>query len=136
MAQAEEQHEEALIRAFVRTERQPRLLSLLGSPKGRAKLRAALPHFSDLDPRYARRVPPAEQQAGAIEALLRRLGAPALCQLLAEDAQLDGREMPLAEALGAVVGRGMGAFISCLPGRLAYFEAEDAGERYVLHRAV
>lgn len=42
--------------------------------------------------------------------------------------------MPLDEALRAVVGRGMGAFVSCVPGRLAYFESEEPGSRYLLHR--
>jgi hypothetical protein len=55
--------------------------------------------------------------------------------LLAEDPALDGREFPLEEALNAVVGRGMGAFVSCLRGRLAYFEGEEPGERYLLERA-
>jgi hypothetical protein len=29
----------------------------------------------------------------------------------------------------------MGTFVSCIPGRLAYFEAEGPGQRYVLERA-
>jgi len=38
------------------------------------------------------------------------------------------------EALGEVVGRQMGTFLSCIPGRLAYFEGEDMGFRWVLER--
>jgi len=30
----------------------------------------------------------------------------------------------------------MGAFVSCIPGKLGYFESEEPGERYVLERAV
>jgi hypothetical protein len=56
--------------------------------------------------------------------------------LLAEDAALDGRRMPLVDALNEVVGRGMGAFVSCLPGRLAFYEGEDTGERYLLERTI
>lgn len=58
----------------------------------------------------------------------------ATCVLLAEDKTLDGRELPLDAAVSAVVGRGMGAFVSCLPGRLAYYEGEAPGERYLLER--
>lgn len=134
--QAPAEHEAALIRAFVRADRQPRLLGLLSSPKGRPKLRAALAHFRDLDPRFAHPVPPAQQQAAAIEALLRAKGAPELCYVVAEAPELDGRAMPLAEVLEAVVGRGLGALVSCLPGRLGYFESEERGARYVLERAV
>jgi hypothetical protein len=43
--------------------------------------------------------------------------------------------MLLEETLRVVVGRGMDAFVSSLPGRLAYFEGEEAGERYLLERA-
>jgi hypothetical protein len=33
-----------------------------------------------------------------------------------------------------VVGHNDGTFISCIPGRLAYFEGEGLNERYVLQR--
>ena len=42
--------------------------------------------------------------------------------------------MGLSEALAEVIGRGMGTFISCLPGKLAYFEGEERNERYICHR--
>ena len=126
-------HASALLNAFVRPERRARYLGLLASAKGRAKLRAQLAHFRDLDPRFAAPVPGGQGPA-AIAALLVDRGAPPVCYVLSEDADLDGREMPLAEGLAAVVGRGMGTFLSCVPGRLAYFEGEDAGERFVLER--
>ena len=132
----EHEHAEALIRAFVAPGRRERYLGLLASGRGRAKLRAALAHFRDFDARVVRPVPPAEQTAAGVAALLRARGAPAECVLLAEDAALDGRRLPLDDALAAVVGRGLGAFVSCLPGRLAYYDGEDAGERYALEPAV
>jgi hypothetical protein len=76
-----------------------------------------------------------EQNPADILLLLRKRGAPGECIFLAEDAALDGRRLPLDEAVAAVVGRGMGAFISCVPGRLAYFEGEDPSERCILERA-
>jgi hypothetical protein len=124
----------ALIRAFVAPERQARMLGLIGSARGRAKIRKSLAHYRDLDPRFASEIPKGEHTPEAIGRRLRARGAGATCTLLAEDAALDGRAMPLNEALLAVVGCGMGAFISCLPGRLAYFEGEDAGDRYLLER--
>ncbi len=130
------EHEESLIRAFVRRERRPRLLELLGSSKGRAKLRASLAHFRDLDMRFAHLVPPSNHHAREIEATLRAKGAPDTCHVLSESAALDGREMPLGSALADIVGGGMGSFVSCIPGKLGYFESEEAGERYILERAV
>ena len=128
----EQEHAAALIGAFVRAERRERYLALLASVRGRAKLRAALAHFRDLEPRTARPVPPTQQTPGAVAALLRAHGAPAECVVLAEDAALDGQRLSLEAALDAVVGRGMGAFVSCVAGRLAYYEGEEAGERYLL----
>jgi hypothetical protein len=66
--------------------------------------------------------------------LLRAHGAPADCYVLSEKKDLDGHTVPLEAALDAVVGRGMGALLSCIPGRLGYFEGEVSGERYVLER--
>jgi hypothetical protein len=43
--------------------------------------------------------------------------------------------MLLSEALREVVGRGMGTFVLCVPGKLGYYEGEDAGERYILEAA-
>ena len=128
-------HAEAAIRAFAAPERAPRYLALLGSKRGRAKLRADLAHTFHLDPRFATRVPGTEASPAAIGARLRALGAPESCYCLSEDGELDGRDMPLDQALAATIGRGMGTLISCVPGALAYYEAEDVNERFVLRRA-
>lgn len=132
----EEDEASVLIRAFVAPDRQARYLALLGSARGRAKARAVLAHFRDLDPRYARIVPANDQSAERMAAVLRQKGAPPACYLFAEDATLDDRRMPLSEALQTIIGRGQGAFVSCVPGRLAYFEGEDVGARYLLERDV
>jgi hypothetical protein len=128
------QHAEALVRAFVRPDRRARLLELLGTSKGRAKLRAALAHFADLDPRFARPLVPSKHHAHDIETILRERGAPDTCYILSESPDLDGHVMPLNSALQQIVGGGMGSFISCIPGTLGYFESEEAGERYILQR--
>lgn len=126
--------DEQLIRAFVLPERQDRLLALLSGTKQRRKLAASLAHFHALDPRFATRIAPGQQNAAAIEVLLRDRGAPEFCQVISEDPALDARELPLRDALQVVVGRGMGTFLSCIPGRLGYFESEEPGERYLLER--
>jgi hypothetical protein len=127
--------EETSIRAFAAPDRMDRYLTLLRSSRGRAKLRSTLAHSFELDVRYATRVPSADATPLAVEQLLRSLGAPDTCHCLSESTELDGRDLPLAQALTAVIGHGMGTLISCIPGVLGYFEGEDAGERYVLRRA-
>jgi hypothetical protein len=126
---------ENLIRAFVRPQRSSRYLALLGKRDGRVKLRAQLAHFSDLDLRFAEPIAGEDANAAAIERLLRAKGAPASCYCLSESAELDGQELSLAVALEQVVGQGIGTLLSCIPGRLAYYEGEDRGRRFILSRA-
>ena len=128
------EHERVLIRAFVVAKRRDRYLSFLRTPKGREKLIAALPHSFALDERYVHLVPRHKQNAASIEAILRSKGAPDTCHVVSEWSRVDGREMPLAEALKEIVGMSMGTILSCIPGRLAYFEFEDVGYRYILER--
>lgn len=133
---SELEHSSALVRAFIAPDRRERYLGLLASARGRAKLRRALAHLHDLDPRCTRELPKGVNTPAEIAAFLSAKGAPDECVLLAEDDALDGRCLPLADALDAVVGRGMGAFISCLPGRLALYEGEGPRERYLLEPAI
>jgi hypothetical protein len=130
------EHSSALIRAFIAPRRRERYLALLASPRGRDKLRRRLAHLHDLDPRCCHELPKGVHTAQEVGAHLEAKGAPAECVLLAEDRELDGQRLPLGNALEAVIGRGMGAFISCLPGQLAFYEGEDVGVRYVLEPAI
>jgi hypothetical protein len=128
------EHEEPLVRAFVVRPKQERMIDLLAKPKRRRDVLLTLAHFHDLDPRFAVRVPDAQQSRSEILKLLRARGAPADCYIISEKSDLDGHTLPLDAALDAVVGRGMGTLLSCLPGRLGYFEGEASGQRYVLER--
>lgn len=130
------EHSSALIRASIAPKRRERYLALLASTRGRDKLGRKLAHLYDVDPRCRRELPKGVHTAQEIGAHLKAKRAPAECVLLAEDDELDGQRLPLGDALEAVIGRGMGAFISCLPGRLAFYEGEDAGVRYVLEPAI
>ena len=128
-------HATALFAAFVLPDRRDRYANLLTSSKGRAKLRAGLAHLRDLDPKYTHPVRSANEDAAGIAADLRARGAPAECYVVSESAELDGRTLPLDAALEAVVGQGMGTLISCVPGKLGYYEGEDPGQRMILARA-
>ena len=129
----QELHERGLA-LFIVGEWRARFRESLASEKRRSKLRSQLPHFSHIDARFATAVPANEQTATALSARLRALGAGERCYLLSEDSELDGREMPLDEALSIVVGEGtqLATFISCIPGRVAYFHDEEPATRYVL----
>ena len=128
------EHDTALVRAFIAAERRDRYLGLLASARGREKLRRSLAHCRDLDMRFAHELPHGVHTPTAIAELLRTKGAPAECVLLSESDALDGRRLPLEEALSAILGRGMGTLVSCVPGRLGFYEGEGPRERYLLER--
>jgi hypothetical protein len=48
--------------------------------------------------------------------------------------ELDGQDGDLWEALNTIVELSFGNFLSCGPGKVAYFGGEHYNERYVLER--
>jgi hypothetical protein len=90
--------------------------------------------MGSFDPRRVSPIAHGQQGASYIERLLRSRGAPSICHIMSENVDLDGRDLPLAEALGEIVGWGAPSLLSCLPGRLAYYGGEELNERYLLER--
>ena len=137
------EHEQETIRAFVLRNQQERFLGFIANPKNRKKFVRELGHFRWFDRRFATpvlwKVDPSlalwDRHVQGNENVLRLLkskGAGQMCWVISEDAEIDGRESDLESALENVNGRGMGAILSCIPGKLAYFEGED--ERLLLAR--
>jgi hypothetical protein len=125
-------HEESVIRAFILPSKRERYLEFLSSAKKRAKLIAVLAHFKHLNPKFAYSVPGSQTNPAALQRLLVAKGAGPNCWVISENRELDGREMDLETALKETIGYQMGTFISCVPGKLAYFEDEDG--RFILQR--
>jgi hypothetical protein len=125
-------HEEATIRAFILPTKRDRYLEFLNSPKGRAKFVAELAHFKHLNPKFAFTIPGIQSNPVSLQQLLVAKGAGPKCWVISENRELDGREMDLEKALKETIGRQMGTFISCVPGKLAYFEDEDG--QFLLER--
>jgi hypothetical protein len=125
-------HEEALIEAFIIPVRQERYLEFLKSPKRRAKFIAELAHFKHLNLKFVVDIPSNQQNPVGLLKLLDGKGAGSKCRVISENPELDGREMNLDLALKETIGYQMGTFISCVPGKLAYFEDEDG--RCILQR--
>jgi hypothetical protein len=126
--------DEALIRTFVDPAREERLARYLASPADRDRLREELGQLRELHPGYRQPLPAERQTPVELERLLRTMGAPDSCRLLSEDPELDGLELGLRDALDWVMGSGRTTFVSCIPGRLAYFEGKRPDDRYVLER--
>ena len=127
-------HEEAFVQAFIVSDKQSRYLSLLASRKRRDMFLDRLNHHLDYDPAFATRIPSAQQTAERIEALLRKRGAPDTCHVISSKSDWDAKDMLLHDALELVFGFSIGTVLCCVPGRLAYYEAEDIGDRFILTR--
>ena len=130
------EHEQAMVKAFVLQNRQERFSSFLSSPKNREKFTKELAHFRWFDDRFATAVPwkvnPTlklwDRHVEGVEnvcSLLRSRGAGQTCWVISENSELDGRELRLATALESVIGSAIGTILSCIPGKLAFFEGED-----------
>jgi hypothetical protein len=115
------------------TKRRMATLLELGG-KRRADVRAMLDHSVRLHPLSCKHLTGSEADVTSVAAALRELGAPATCFVVSADSNLDGREMPLGDALNSVVSMGNGAFVSCIPGRLGFYEYEDMKSSYLLSR--
>lgn len=107
---------------------------MLSHPKKQRKFLLELCHFRSLDPRYLLPLDPKKLSPDQIAAILIGKGAPPDCWLTSEDSRLDSRELPLLETLKGVVGSQMGTILTCIPGKLAYYEGEEMGDRWILER--
>jgi hypothetical protein len=135
MTQLVRRHEDGLA-LFVEANYRARFRDALADPRRRTKLRARLDHFDRIDARFAASVPTNRQHSRFLSPELKRCGAENDCYVVSSDDDLDGRIVPLGEALTEIVDAGsmFGTFISCTPGRLAYFHGEDLKERFILQR--
>jgi hypothetical protein len=126
--------ETAIVQSFIVKEKRERFRAFLSDPKRRREITRRLAHSSDVDGRQFVPIPPTQQTPDGIARLLRLNGAGGDCYVISENAEIDGRRMPLSEALAETVGYGMGTIISCIPGALAFYEGEALSNRVLLLR--
>jgi len=129
---SKQEHERLFVSCFVARTQRDRIGALIKSKKGRHKLRRKLAHNIEYEHRYIRTINPNRQSVDGILTLLRSMQAPRDCYVISEWPELDGMRLPLDEALTKIVGSGMGTFVSCIPGKLAFVEMEELGRRFIL----
>lgn len=128
-------HEELFARNFIVAEKRERYLFMLESKKGRKKLIAGFYHLSDLEEKYATEVPPSQQWAKNIYGMLKVKGSPDVCYMISTNEKLDGKESPLIDVLEEIAGDcNDGTFVSCIAGKLGYYEGESVGARYIFEK--
>lgn len=119
--------EQLIIKSFFEKAFQERVLHELFSPEKRdhALNRLCHQYRKMLREKYMFEIPLPNSDPKDIYELLKRNGAEKMCYSLSYNASIDGKELPLYEALKHAVGFGMPTIISCINGELAYFEAEQ-----------
>ncbi|WP_033541166.1 hypothetical protein [Planococcus sp. CAU13] len=132
--------EELIVKSFFEKNVQERVLHELFSSKKRNHALNRLCHEYQrmLKGKYMIEIPPPNSDPQDIYELLINNGADKKCYSLSYNEKIDGKELPLQEALEHAVGFGFPSIISCVPGELAYFEAEQgfgSPPRYILKRS-
>jgi hypothetical protein len=127
-------HEQAFVEAFVQRSRRERAAFCLSNPKKRHEFINKFAHHGRdvLIPAHLKSIDPSHQNPKSIYAILHNLGAPSTCHVIST--HVEGGDFELLSALEQVVGCGHGAVISCIPGRLGYFEGEWK-ERFILEKS-
>ncbi len=128
------QHELEFVKSFIRKEYKERYLTLLKSEKGRNKLRYELSQRNDLDLKYSTLIPKKSQNFEEIYRMLIEYNPPSSCYIMSSYGFTDEKEMPLDLALKKTIDNSFNTLISCIPGKLAYFELEYDDLKYLLHR--
>jgi hypothetical protein len=119
--------ETAIVKSFFVKLLQDRIMFELFSPKRRSDALHRLCHYyrTTLREEYLNEIPTPNSDPEEIAKLLKKNGAEDSCYAISFNEDIDGRHLPLAEALEAAVGYGFPSFILCIPNKLAYFEAEQ-----------
>ncbi|TWT25852.1 hypothetical protein [Planomicrobium sp. CPCC 101110] len=131
--------EELIVKSFFEKNVRERVLHELFSSKKRdhALNRLCHEYHRMLKGKYMVEIPPPNSDPQDIYKLLIKNGAEKKCYSLSYNEKIDGKELPLQEALEQAVGFGFPSLILCVPGELAYFEAEQGfgpAPRYILKR--
>jgi len=131
--------EETLVRSFFIKSIQERFLFELSSPKKRKAAIGRLSHrYRDtMNEKYMIEIPKPNNDYKEIEKILKKYGAEDFCYSISLNTEIDEKRLLLINALEKAVGFGLPSIISCIPGKLAYFESEQeygAPPRFILKK--
>lgn len=131
---SDRKEEKSIIFSFYERERRDELLSLSNKESSREAFVEAMLNTKDLEDSCIKKIPPGENLPEKISMLLSGLGAPPSCYVISENEELDGKQCNLKTALEELVESGDGGILSCIPGRLAYFEGCSIDEHLLLKK--
>jgi hypothetical protein len=122
-----------VIRNFVVKHRRDRYCALTEKPNKYGGYGfGELAHFLDnLDLRFCKKIPAGLQSVDYVLHEIKSLTQTAECYIMHESSDFDGKWMDLKDALRAILGQNLGAFILVDNGAIIYHESETAKERYL-----
>jgi hypothetical protein len=125
------EHEQAFVSVFVVPEKRARYMEFLGKPKRRSHITNRFCHFFDFVSGLAKRV---DRGTGAeLAPVLRFRGAGDTAHVIGGRREIDGRDLPLEEAIDSALADPRGVVVSCIPGRLAlYMQEFPPGDTFIL----
>ena len=127
-------HLKLFIENFLQEGFKERYLVLVKSEKGLRKIKREISHFRKINPDLIVKIPSNKQSVGEIYNLLKQNGASQNCFVISEDCRIDGLSADLFDILSEVVGSSNGTLLSCIPGKLLYYESEDKKIRMILKK--
>jgi hypothetical protein len=131
--------EEIIVKSFFNKRIQQRVLFELSSPKKRWDPLRGLRHkyYDTLRNEFMIKIPEPNSNFEKIAEMLKNHGAGEFCYSLSDCEEIKSKELPLLTALEKAVGYVMPSIISCISGKLAYFESEQSygpPPRFILKR--
>jgi hypothetical protein len=112
----------ARIAEFMKPGKRERYREMISNPRHRHKFTSILAHFAGFDPKYRLPIPSNKLFKDNIARELRKRHCPNIVYAISEYTALDDRDLPLDEALGEIVGRGIGTVLSCLRLGICWFK--------------
>ena len=129
--------EKLIIKTFFLKNRQERSLYELSTKKRRQFLYNLSNYHTLIDKKYMIEIPKPNSNYLETLKLLKKYGAQDNAYSISLSEKIDGRHLPLEEALKHAVGMGMASIVSCIQEKLAYLEGEQskgAPLRYILYK--
>jgi len=132
MSTIETASEAEMIGSFLGKDRRARWAMVFANAKGRRKFLDGLYHEKDIAPECVTPIPHLERFPNNVYEKLKGLGAPDTCHIISARTAIDGKDLPLKEALKLAYDFGPGTIVCCIPGKLAYYLSEERNGQYLL----
>jgi hypothetical protein len=130
-AKSQTNHEAAFVSVFVIPEKRARYAEFLPKPERRIEVTRRFNHFFDFVPELSNQIP--RRTASEMASVLQALGAGQTAHVIGGRDEIDGKDLPLEEAIDAALADVGGVVVSCVPGQLAlYIQEFPPGDTFIL----